>query len=190
MQHKEIADYYTKIFGVKVTASFVKRNYEALKDAGWLFDGMDLLSPQTVIGSVRDDFIMFCSKHTVPSKSKELWDICKAFSDFTKRVYGIHMSKHWVYKHYKALREAGWIVDACDYKVGGLTDDQTVEKFRAFVASTEPPAEVKPKPKAKPKPKSQDSELRIALWFIREIGNIERAKKVFNAACLASEALK
>ena len=190
MQYKELADYYSRIFSVKVTPSFVKRNIEALKTGGWYCSGMDIASPQTVIGSVRDDFIMFCSKHTIPNRNqtKEIWDICKAYSDFTKRVFGIHMSKHWVFKHYKALREDGWIMDGYDYSIGGLVNTDTIEKFRAFVASTEPPPTVKTKPK--PKPKSDGNELSIALWFINKIGDLERAKKVFNAACLASEALK
>ena len=56
-----------------------------------------------------------------------------------------------MFKHYKALREAGWILDGCDYsKDSGPTNVITQAAFRNFVASTESPAEVKPKPKPKP----------------------------------------
>lgn len=100
--NKEIAEFLSREFEVKVSEAFVKRNYDKLVLRGWYHTNFDLSVRTTPTALARKSFIGFCSEFQI---------------------------------------------------------------------------------------KTKPDDLRIAIWFINKMKGTENAKRVFNAACLAVDAL-
>jgi len=183
--HTELANYYSKTFDTKVSPQFVERNMDALTGEGWYWEGMDFTARHATTELTRDNFLQFCHAHKALTQ-QELWKLCTEFAAYCKEHYEVNMSKTWYFKNYSVLVKQGYLYPTMSFPKGTKADAEARDKFIKFITSLDKA----PKEKPKPKKKSQGSELGLALWFINKIGDLERAKKVFNAACLAAEALE